>query len=320
MKARGTEERTMRDAPRTVVLKLSNWRDFTKALFILSKDTWLYRGQEDSEWRLQSSLEREMDERPIDDPQELERDNIELFRANSKLLGFNFDSDIETLVAMQHHEAKTRLLDFSTSLMVALFFAYEKTYKEAKSRAIYAINFKALCESDTLRTRYQMYAKQRAMRRLLDDVIKMERMRYTLVEDVEFRRFILHAANDAIKNGNGEDGVLPLYTAPMNKRQLAQAGTQLMPLSFGPFVNNLAAALRIGNTKEINSPSYVVKDISHRHIDNVPSHIALIKMVFDKSMEKDAWDILDQSNINPFTIYPDLIGLAKSMRYVKQFV
>ena len=165
-----------------------------------------------------------------------------------------------------------------------------------------------------------MYAKQRAMRRLLDDVIKMERMRYTLVEDVEFRRFILHAANDAIKNGNGEDGVLPLYTAPMNKRQLAQAGTQLMPLSFGPFVNNLAAALRIGNTKEINSPSYVVKDISHRHIDNVPSHIALIKMVFDKSMEKDAWDILDQSNINPFTIYPDLIGLAKSMRYVKQFV
>ena len=73
-----------------------------------------------------------MDERPIDDPQELERDNIELFRANSKLLGFNFDSDIETLVAMQHHEAKTRLLDFSTSLMVALFFAYEKTYKEAR--------------------------------------------------------------------------------------------------------------------------------------------------------------------------------------------
>ena len=309
----------MRDAPRTVVLKLNNWRDFTKALFILSKGTWLYRGQEDSEWRLQSSLERELDKCPIDDLQERERDNIELFRANSKLLGFNFDSDIEALVAMQHHEAKTRLLDFSTSLMVALFFAFEKTYKEAKSRAIYAVNFKALCESDTLRMQYQMYAKQRALRRLLDDVIKMGRIRYTLVEDVEFRRFVLHTANDVIKNASDKDGILPLYTAPMNKRQQAQAGVQLMPLTYNPFVKNLAAALRIDDTKEIDSPSYIVKDISRRHIEDVPSHVALIKMVFDKSMEKDARDILDQSNINSFTIYPDLIGLARSMRYyIKQ--
>ena len=310
----------MRAAPRTVVLKLNNWRDFTKALFILSKDTWLYRGQENSEWRLQSSLEREMDKCSIEDPQERERDNIELFRANSKLLGFNFDSDIEALVAMQHHEAKTRLLDFSTSLMVALFFAFEKTYKEAKNRAIYAVNFKALCENDTLRMRYQMYAKQRAMRRLFDDVIKMGHVRYTLVEDVEFRTFVSHAANDVIKNGSGEDGILPLYTAPMNKRQQAQAGVQLMPLTYNPFVLNLAAALRIDDTKEIDSPSYVVKDISHRQLENVPKHIALIKMVFDKSMEKDAKNVLDQANINSFTIYPDLIGLAKNMRYTSRFV
>ncbi len=305
----------MRDAPRTVELKLNNWRDFTKALFILSKDTWLYRGQEDSEWHLQSSIEREMAERSISDPQGQERDNIELFRANSKLLGFNFDSDIEALVAMQHHGAKTRLLDFSTSLMIALFFAFEKTYKEAKSRAIYAVNFKALCESDTLHVQYQMYAKQRALRRLLDDVIKMGRIRYTLVEDVEFRRFVSHVANDVIKNGSVEDGILPLYTAPMNKRQQAQAGVQLMPRTFSPFVNNLAIALKIDKTNEIDTPSYVVKDISHHHIEDVPSHVALIKIVFDKSMEKDARKVLDQSNINSFTIYPDIIGLARSLRY-----
>ena len=33
--------------PKTVLLKLNNWRYFTKALFIMSKGTWLYRGQED---------------------------------------------------------------------------------------------------------------------------------------------------------------------------------------------------------------------------------------------------------------------------------
>ena len=37
-------------------------------------------------------------------------------------------------------------------------------------------------------------------------------------------------------------------------------------------------------------------------------------MEIDKSMEKDALDILDQSNINTFTIYPEIIRLAKSMR------
>ena len=305
----------MRLAPKTVLLKLNSWRDFTKALFILSKGTWLYRGQEDLEWRLQSSLEREMDKCPIDDPQENERDNIELFRANAKLLGVNFDSHIEALVAMQHHEAKTRLLDFSTSLMVALFFAFEKTYKAAKSRAIYSVNFKALCESDSLRLRYQKYAKQRAVRRFLDEMIKLGRSRYLLVEDVGFRKFAVEAANDVIKNGSAEDGILPLYTAPMNKRQLAQAGVQLMPLTFHPFTGNLAASLRIDNVSEIESPSYVVSDISKRRIEEVPGEVALIKMVFDKKMEENAINVLDQANINAFTIYPDIIGLARSLRY-----
>ena len=143
----------MRGAPRTVVLKLNNWRDFTKTLFFLSKGTWLYRGQEDSEWRLQSSLEHEL------------------------------------------------------------------------------------------------------------------------------------------------------------------ANVQLMSLAYSPFVKNLAAALGINDTKEIDSPSYIVKDINHRQLENVPSHIALIKMVFDKSMEKDVRNVLDQANINSFTIYPDIIGLARSLRY-----
>ncbi len=301
--------------PKTVLLKLNSWRDFTKALFIMSKGTWLYRGQEDSEWRLQSSIEREMDKRPIDNPHEQERNNIELFRANSKLLGHNFDSDIEALVAMQHHEAKTRLVDFSTSLMVALFFAFEKHYKDPKERVIYAVNFNALCESDSLRMRYQVYAKQRAVKRFLDEMIKLGRGRYVLVEDVAFRRFAAEAANDVIKNSSCEDGILPLYTAPMNKRQRAQAGVQLMPLTFHPFIDNLAAALRIEDVNEIESPSYIVSDISKRRIEEVPGEVALIKMVFDKKMEENAINVLDQANINAFTIYPDIIGLARSLRY-----
>ena len=305
----------MRQVPKTVLLKLNSWRDFTKALFIMSKGTWLYRGHADLKWRLQSSLERELESCPADNPSGRERDNIELFRSNSKLLGFTFDSDIETLVAMQHHEAKTRLVDFSTSLMVALYFAFEPHYRAPRERVIYAVNFNALCVSDSLRRRYQEYAKRRVVRRFLDEMIKLGRGRYVLVEDVEFRRFASEAANDVIRNGSSEDGILPLYTAPMNMRQRAQAGVQLMPLTFHPFIDNLGVSLRVDDVNEIESPSYVVGDISKRHIEDIPGEVVLVKMVFDKKMEGDAINILDQANINAFTIYPDIIGLARSLRY-----
>lgn len=303
----------MQNVPRTILLRLKDWREFTKALFIMSKGSWLYRGHADMKWRLQSSLEREMESCPVDNPSVSERDNIELFRANSKLLGFSFGSDIETLVAMQHHEAKTRLVDFSTSLMIALYFAYEKHQRE--ERVIYAVNFNALCESDSLCRRYLEYVKRRAVRRFLDEMIKLGRGRYVLTEDVEFRRFAAEAANEVIRNGSGEDGIIPLYTAPMNNRQRAQAGVQLMPLTFNPFIDNLAAALRVDDVNEIESPSYVVDGISKRRIERVPYQVALIKIVFDKKMADDAVNVLDQSNINAFTIYPDIIGLARSLRY-----
>ena len=115
-------------APRTVTLRIKNWRDFTKVLYVMRGGAWLYRGQEDASWLLQSSLDRELEVNSIDNPAEAERSNIGLFMANSKLLGHSWESDIDALIAMQHHEAKTRLVDFSTSLMVALFFAFEKQY------------------------------------------------------------------------------------------------------------------------------------------------------------------------------------------------
>lgn len=36
---------------------------------------------------------------------------------------------------------------------------------------------------------------------------------------------------------------------------------------------------------------------------------------YHPEMEDDAWRMLDQANINAATIYPDIDGIAKSVRY-----
>jgi len=46
---------------KTGVINLKNWRDFTKVMKLLSGKGWLYRGHDDEAWKLQTSLERELD-------------------------------------------------------------------------------------------------------------------------------------------------------------------------------------------------------------------------------------------------------------------
>ena len=303
----------MQDAPKTGLVEIKTWRDFTKVMCVLSGDAWLYRGQEDASWKLKSSLERDIEDRHPQVLTERERSNIELFRANAKLLGLCWESDISALIAMQHHGAKTRLLDFSTSMMVALFFAFEKAHKMPKRRAIYAVNFKALCESDYMLHLYTKYREKHNDLRKWEEWIRVGSGRSLLVEDVKFRKFIEETAEDVIASGNHANGILPLYTAATNRRQRAQAGVQLMPCTFDPFVDNLAAALGIDNVDEINNPSYCIVDIAHKKMKDVVMPTSVIKFVFEESLESDARNILNQANISYATIYPDIIGLSMSL-------
>ena len=96
---------------------------------------------------------------------------------------------------------------------------------------------------------------------------------------------------------------------------MAQTGVELMPKTFDWFDKNLATALN-ASVEEINNPTKLISnDISH--LLDAQAHLptALVKLVFDSRMEKDAWQLLDQANINAATIYPDLVGIAKSIRY-----
>jgi hypothetical protein len=109
------------------VKKIKKWEDFIQ-LPHLSEDTWIYRGQAE-DWPLKTSLERALERSDISlqDAPSLEQALITNFRRRYDGHDQNFvlTDTLYCLALMQHHGAPTRLLDWTYSPYVALYFALE---------------------------------------------------------------------------------------------------------------------------------------------------------------------------------------------------
>lgn len=114
---------------------------------------WLFRGQQDSTWGLQTSFERVMDRfevHPLTRP-EREKGLIRYFMRQSHHytpVAPHPDCALEWLALMQHYGAPTRLLDWTYSFFVAAYFAVEKAEGES---AIWVLDRKVLDREITKR-------------------------------------------------------------------------------------------------------------------------------------------------------------------------
>jgi hypothetical protein len=106
------------------------------------KDGWLYRGHRHFHWNLETSLERYCNRQDVSshDIPRLERLIIREFKRAYHEFGAQSPDNaahMEWLALMQHHGAPTRILDFTYSLYVAVYFALEDASGDA---AVWAIN------------------------------------------------------------------------------------------------------------------------------------------------------------------------------------
>lgn len=105
---------------------------------------WIFRGQMCASWPLRPTIERHV---PVADLLAAELKMYDDFRGRAHLYTNvlpKWDDDVSWLASMQHHGIPTRLLDWTYSPLVALFFAVVEPAKDNCASSLWAIDLERL--------------------------------------------------------------------------------------------------------------------------------------------------------------------------------
>lgn len=250
---------------------------------------WIFRGQADARWGLETSLERVW--RSFGHQNELQRREAWMLhqfrrRAHHHLATTPGDRQfLEWLALMQHHGAPSRLLDFSYSFYVATAFAVESFGQDA---AVWAINMALLRECTRERVGARgatIFSYLRACSRHVDEMLGFPGWK------------------------PDELGCTVLCAEPsrLNERISSQKGLFVVPTEIErPFEANLASAFgHDADALELQRRRSVGPDVSG---------VAAIKIVLSKKIAPTILGDLKEMNLTHATLFPGIDGFARSLR------
>lgn len=323
------------ESPKIIIFEVKSLSDFWELVKLYSDD-YLFRGHGDSTWNLQTSLERHSNDRESELCHRFSnrricnnykalngihsptlRDEffaIEEYRSLAQLNGKNA---IEILASMQHYGAKTRLLDVTSSIFIALFFAFENY--SPKDKAIWAFSekyFYSTCKALTedVNKRCEQTKDSHFQDSIIEDYLDMQTNPYILYKEC------IKKANQCFhseQNDMGyEYGIIPIKLTGNNPRLVAQNGSFLFPMTLRPFERNLHASLNIDDDKQ-EEWEVTLSSIKEFGDDYIFGKVPVIKFIFSADFHEHVEAILKQANISARSIYPDMTGIARSVRYWK---
>ena len=165
-------------------LNFETWKEFKEYLSNLNSNH-IYRGQSNFEWHLQSSIDRlDFSKCPQKNPKfDFERFCIRDIKRNPLLYSDKKipNTDFQIVSLLQHYGLPTRLLDFTNSPYVAIFFAVENTNEDA---SIYCINYQYLMSSTQHLFRLKYFDDSPEMKRYAGDG--------DLSDDINFKNIVLN--------------------------------------------------------------------------------------------------------------------------------
>ena len=124
------------------VFRLESWEEFLRLVTSPPYSHWAFRGERDERWPLYSSLSRYLQNFHVS-PEAWPEQEARILRIfKRKAHQFlekppEVDDDFQWMALMQHHGAPTRLIDFTWSPYVAVFFALERTLADG---VVWAMN------------------------------------------------------------------------------------------------------------------------------------------------------------------------------------
>lgn len=251
-------------------------------------EDWVFRGQSNSDWSLQTTLERgaEINSTHIRDIPKVERKIIDKFqrRALHYLDKLPEEENIlEWLSLIQHHGGPTRLLDFSYSYYVSLFFSIDQAFQES---SVYCLN-KDLVNKRGLETE--------RWRGLDDDNIFGSR----------------EYCNDALKEQTLSPLVMLIEPFNIHERLSRQQGLFAVPFEGQQsFEYNLS--LTVNRYQKALPKSRKIKNHSDV-LDTLQNECALLKVKIPKTLHNEIRKELKLMNITSETLFPGIDGFSKSL-------
>jgi hypothetical protein len=132
------------------------------------KNPYVFRGQADAAWTLESTLERMLGDRwSADLARKCEDYSLSSFKSKYRIYcggEHRPESKLAWLSVMQHYGVPTRLIDFTTSPYIALYFALESyDPRSEKDFSIFYLNYTELMERsiEYIKTKDRMFNETR---------------------------------------------------------------------------------------------------------------------------------------------------------------
>jgi hypothetical protein len=190
------------------------------------KHRWIFRGQTKADWKLTTGLERALmkfaSQHPLEGARNAENNLLREFRRHFHRYSLDeplAKDKIEWLAVMQHHGAPTRLLDWTFSEYVALFFAINGADVTTPC-SVWALN----------QTKCWANLKRKVPKRIRKKLEAYDK-------DTEATNYVLSHDDLTL--------VAPLNPFRLNARLSVQQGTFLVPLNMNAtFMENFESAVK----------------------------------------------------------------------------
>jgi len=243
---------------------------------------WIYRGQPRASWELEPTIERRLPNVSTSDSESHLLWDFKRLAASLSDRVPDFSDNPSWFALMRHHGAPTRLLDWTDSCYVALFFACDEEKRrdddKDQNSSVWALNASILFDK----------MKEQIARIIPDSAWES----LDLSSTHQFDAVALHAFNyDAYKD---EGLIAELPPRSSNSRMAFQQGTFLINCNHKV---TFAESLK----KMMNSTSSLSKPWVR-------------KLVFPWTLREEIWAHLYERNVHPFTLFPDLDGLGRLLK------